>query len=183
MSTSSVSGTCAWHGLGRNVDDRGIWPRNGVYRTKSIWQGPFTQAAEINKVDKSQNQATIWGITEQVPNDCSWELLWAKCYVLSPSHASRHGSLRRVHEIRIHFTEVETETEGDTGISPLTPEPKNVSDQLRTQTLACLRAKPSHLCIKTTCTPVKRRKKEPLWSVPLRERLCLLIHLLCTEGH
>lgn len=93
---------------------------------KSIWQGPFTQAAEINKVDKSQNHATIWGITEQVPNDGSRELLWAECYVLNPSHASCQGSLRRVHEISIHFTKVETETEGDTGISPLTPEPINV---------------------------------------------------------
>ena len=70
MSTSSVSDTCAWLGLGRNAGDRGIWPRKGVYGTKSIWQGPFTQEAEINKAGKSQNQATIWGITEQVPNDC-----------------------------------------------------------------------------------------------------------------
>ena len=149
---------------------------------KSIWQGPFTQAAEINKVDKSQNHATIWGITEQVPNDGSRELLWAECYVLNPSHASCQGSLRRVHEISIHFTKVETETEGDTGISPLTPEPINVSDQLRTRTLACLRAKPSQLCIKTTCTPVKRRKNpcgQCLW-----EKDFVFLYIYCAQkGH
>lgn len=53
-------------------------------------------------------------------------------YVLSPLRVSPHGSLRQAHGISIHFTEVETETEGDTGISPLTPEPINVSDQVRT---------------------------------------------------